>query len=179
MFSVLSFKRPTLASSFLQNVIYCDIKWLSLTEQIITWKEFLLLTSSKGVKYCDFDMIEIKDDKNEAVLFEKILEQLPSLKWFDVLFKDGDSSITSNTVTNILKLPTFNYLEKFYVRNIPETFDLESFEIFLQNHKNACFVLDLVRPKNYTTFKKLYVTARKIKQRSSQTIHVSIFDYQN
>uniref|UniRef100_A0A914Q1P5 Uncharacterized protein n=1 Tax=Panagrolaimus davidi TaxID=227884 RepID=A0A914Q1P5_9BILA len=81
-------------------------------------------------------MIEIRDDNNKAVLFEKILEQLPSLKWFDVLFKVGDSSITPDTVSNILKLKTFNNLEKFYVKNIPESFDLESFEIFLQ----VCFL---------------------------------------
>uniref|UniRef100_A0AC34F9Y1 Uncharacterized protein n=1 Tax=Panagrolaimus sp. ES5 TaxID=591445 RepID=A0AC34F9Y1_9BILA len=171
-FSILEFYMPNLTSTLLSKTEFCDITWLSLNEQNITWNEFLLLTSSKKITNCNLSNVEINTDKNESAFFEDVIEQLPALKWFDFVRKNGDPCITSATVSKILKLPTFINLEKLYIKNLPEAFDLAGFKPFIDSYVKTTFVIGFIPSLSEDAVKRLSKLKKEMLPPGPRRLHI-------
>jgi hypothetical protein len=72
-------------TQLLNNVYRCDLVDLTVTNQVFTYDEYLMLTGSGSIKTFYFFNVTVKYSDDKVVPFECLLEKLPNLvdlRWF-------------------------------------------------------------------------------------------------
>ena len=119
---------PYLASSLIPKIYQCDLFHLDLSDQILTFNEFKIFTSSGSLKWlCLFETF-VKTDDGPMVPIEKLIELFPSLlkfEYFNVPVEEGGlQTITSETAANLVAIPHFPKIKRFTMYEIPESFEI-------------------------------------------------------
>uniref|UniRef100_A0A914XZI0 Uncharacterized protein n=1 Tax=Panagrolaimus superbus TaxID=310955 RepID=A0A914XZI0_9BILA len=128
---------PILISSFIPQLYRNDAAYLYLRGQIISYNQFMFISSN--AQHIVLNETVVKDDDGSVVPLEKLVAILSKAK--DIEFYDSiPSTITENTVTELLKLPHFSTIDKFEFHNIPETFDIETLFNYIKTNKYTNFV---------------------------------------
>uniref|UniRef100_A0AC34FY98 DUF38 domain-containing protein n=1 Tax=Panagrolaimus sp. ES5 TaxID=591445 RepID=A0AC34FY98_9BILA len=122
----------TIASSIIPKIYKC--KKLILWEQILSYDEFMVL--APAVEHLDFTRVTVKYGDGTILPFEKIVEQLHEAKQIGFT-SFGSEMITSKTFKELLKIPHFATLDEFVLYTIPESFDIESFYVYLKKNKHT------------------------------------------
>uniref|UniRef100_A0A914Q860 Uncharacterized protein n=1 Tax=Panagrolaimus davidi TaxID=227884 RepID=A0A914Q860_9BILA len=124
--------------SIIPKLYKCDAKYLSLMNDVIPYKDFLFLSSN--LEQIVFHNIIVKNENDEIIPFEKLFAVLPKIKECYFYNNLTCSSITTNTVKELLKMPHFSKINRdlYY---IPEEFDIETFFRYLRKNKHSTFYL--------------------------------------
>ena len=118
------------ASSLIRRIYRCDLTSLGLGHQTLSFGEFRKFTSSGFIEEYFFYKIIVKNDDGTIVPVEKLIELSPKLQKFDYInipTEDGRQTITSETAANLIAIPHFPKLEKFYIYGMLQSFDIEAF----------------------------------------------------
>uniref|UniRef100_A0A914QFS0 Uncharacterized protein n=1 Tax=Panagrolaimus davidi TaxID=227884 RepID=A0A914QFS0_9BILA len=81
------------------------------------------------------------NEDDSIVAFEKIFETFLKAKTIEILFKPMDSSITSTTVNELLKIPKFHELDYLSLLEIHGAFDINLFYKHIKKNKHTKFIL--------------------------------------
>uniref|UniRef100_A0A914PUZ5 DUF38 domain-containing protein n=1 Tax=Panagrolaimus davidi TaxID=227884 RepID=A0A914PUZ5_9BILA len=128
-----------LVSSTIPYFYRCDIKTSQICDQEITYDQFEFIFSKVEVFYLNNCVVRNKND--EIVPLEKLVKTLPKIEKIHFQDTTSCSSITSNTVKELLKIPHFSKITEVVLWEIPEKFDLETFYIYFKKNKHTNFRL--------------------------------------
>uniref|UniRef100_A0A914Q710 Uncharacterized protein n=1 Tax=Panagrolaimus davidi TaxID=227884 RepID=A0A914Q710_9BILA len=128
---------PNYISTLCSKIFQCDIVKLELEEKVIYYEDFKLLAlSAKEILLDDVEVIYNKEDDDDNVMLEKILEACPKVKKFTYVFGGRVYTSTSETIKNIEKLKDFEQnIFCFVCYRIPEIFKVEDLSNFIKNHE--------------------------------------------
>uniref|UniRef100_A0A914ZB38 Uncharacterized protein n=1 Tax=Panagrolaimus superbus TaxID=310955 RepID=A0A914ZB38_9BILA len=84
----------------------------------------------------------VKNDDGTIVLFEKLIKQLPNVKQFDYTFTTPSDNTSKITFKELWKISNLSNYDDFYLSNIPEDFDINSFYSFMKKNKKIRIRLD-------------------------------------
>uniref|UniRef100_A0AC35FQY5 Uncharacterized protein n=1 Tax=Panagrolaimus sp. PS1159 TaxID=55785 RepID=A0AC35FQY5_9BILA len=124
-------------SSIVPNIYKCDATILNLAGQIISYNEFLFL--STNVENIVLDCVTVKNENGTIVPLENLVKVLPKVYYINI--DRSSSSITSNTVKELLKIPNFSKIDKIVLQDISETFDITMFFEHIKKCKYTKFFL--------------------------------------
>uniref|UniRef100_A0A914QN90 Uncharacterized protein n=1 Tax=Panagrolaimus davidi TaxID=227884 RepID=A0A914QN90_9BILA len=127
----------TFVSSIIPKLYKCDVKDLRLMDDIITFEDFLLLSSN--VRKIALYRNTIKKENGEIVSLEKIVKVLDKLKFITFVNDFNNSAITLNTVKELLEIPHFSKINDFTLDLIPETFSVDQMFTYLKKNKQTKF----------------------------------------
>uniref|UniRef100_A0A914QSB2 Uncharacterized protein n=1 Tax=Panagrolaimus davidi TaxID=227884 RepID=A0A914QSB2_9BILA len=139
-FSNTSANPLNLVSSVIPQIYRCDAECMFIDKQIISYNEFLFLTSN--IKFITLSKTPIMNENGTIVPLEKLVKKLPKLISFVYYDSLTSSSITSNTLKELLEIPHFSKITQWRLYKIPEKFDIETFYTFFKKGKVANFYLD-------------------------------------
>uniref|UniRef100_A0AC34FH10 Uncharacterized protein n=1 Tax=Panagrolaimus sp. ES5 TaxID=591445 RepID=A0AC34FH10_9BILA len=128
-----------IASSIIPKIYQCNVKELSLWDQIISYDEFMVLASA--VEDLNFDEGTVKYDDGTVVPLEKLVEKLLNVKQIESSLPSDPSALTFSTFKELLKIPHFVTLDEFRIWNMPETFDVETFYTYMKKNKHTKILL--------------------------------------
>uniref|UniRef100_A0AC34FIE2 Uncharacterized protein n=1 Tax=Panagrolaimus sp. ES5 TaxID=591445 RepID=A0AC34FIE2_9BILA len=128
-----------IASSIVPKIYQCNVKKVVLWDQILSYDEFMVL--APAVEHLDFLRVSVKYVDCTIVPLEKLVEQLSKAKQIDYFFSSDTEMITSKTFKELLKIPHFATLDFFYLYEIPEVFDIESFYVHLKKNMRTKIIL--------------------------------------
>uniref|UniRef100_A0AC34GTK8 Uncharacterized protein n=1 Tax=Panagrolaimus sp. ES5 TaxID=591445 RepID=A0AC34GTK8_9BILA len=135
-----TFKDEKLVSNILSKIAVCDIKNLSLFDQIITWNEFQKLSSSGIIESIDFSGSDVKYDHGNIVPLDEIIKLLPKLEY--IYCDNSLSTITIQSTQKFIDLLNPSTLKSIIMRDIPESFDFNLFAKFIDANPSIDFWLD-------------------------------------
>ena len=118
------------AASLIPRIDRCDLTFLKLCYQSLTFDEFLKFTLSGSLEELKLDKTIVKNDDGTIVPIEKLIEMFPKLQRFRYLNlprNEGLQTITSETAANLVAVPHFPKIKIFSLHEIPESFDFEAF----------------------------------------------------
>uniref|UniRef100_A0AC34GU50 Uncharacterized protein n=1 Tax=Panagrolaimus sp. ES5 TaxID=591445 RepID=A0AC34GU50_9BILA len=128
-------------SEFLPKFSKFDLKYLRLYKQNLSWEGYQILTSSGSLETLIIFSSAIKYSDGTFVTLDKLLQNLRSLKNFQLHESDSDI-FKGNTVKNLLKfLLTFKNLKQFHIFQLTETFDFSSFMDYILANETVDIVL--------------------------------------
>uniref|UniRef100_A0A914QGT2 Uncharacterized protein n=1 Tax=Panagrolaimus davidi TaxID=227884 RepID=A0A914QGT2_9BILA len=112
---------------------------LYLSDQTISYNDFVFVSSN--VETIGLSRVVVKNEDVTIVPLEKLVKALPKIN--DVHLTDDrlSSSITLNTVKELLTIPHFSKISKISLHEIPETFDVETYFAFIKKIKQIKFGL--------------------------------------
>uniref|UniRef100_A0A914QU60 Maturase K n=1 Tax=Panagrolaimus davidi TaxID=227884 RepID=A0A914QU60_9BILA len=133
------YKTPNIFSSYISHFYRNDVKNLHLFYQNLSYNEFLFLASNVE----DIGLLEIivKNENDEIVPLEKLIKALQKIKRIHFRNNLDSSSITTNTVKELVEIPHFSKIEKFKLFKLSELFDIETFFTYLKKNKQTIFCL--------------------------------------
>uniref|UniRef100_A0A914PG02 Uncharacterized protein n=1 Tax=Panagrolaimus davidi TaxID=227884 RepID=A0A914PG02_9BILA len=119
----------SILSSIIPQIFQCDVQNLTIMNQDIALNDLSLLLSS--AEYIAFDDVIVKDENNSIVGIENIVEvaAAKNVKSFNII----KPTITPSTMKEITKVSFSPKFDHIFMKDIPETFDLEAFSTFMKN----------------------------------------------
>uniref|UniRef100_A0AC34FSL2 DUF38 domain-containing protein n=1 Tax=Panagrolaimus sp. ES5 TaxID=591445 RepID=A0AC34FSL2_9BILA len=127
----------SLISSTIPKLYQVDAKECFIRDQILSFKEFLFLSSN--VQHIVLNCTVVKNEDGSVVPLEKLVAVLPNVKIVE-FYDSTPSSISKNTVQELLMLPHFSTINKFEFYNVPEIFDFVMFFDYMKTNKHTDFV---------------------------------------
>uniref|UniRef100_A0AC34FBM1 Uncharacterized protein n=1 Tax=Panagrolaimus sp. ES5 TaxID=591445 RepID=A0AC34FBM1_9BILA len=125
-----------LIATVIPRIYQCNAKKLTMFNQVMFYNELLVLAPS--VEYIDFsDVFCVYENDDGLVSFEKLFVLFPKVKSIRMNVIPGTSLITSTTFKALLEMPHFLNLDFLELRGVPESFDIESFYIYMKTNKHA------------------------------------------
>jgi hypothetical protein len=111
-------------SNLIGKLYKCDVKWLKLVQQTITFDDFLFL--SRKVEHMSIDRTDILTSDGKQVVLEKIYETLPGL--VEIYWQGPPKSvtITAKTMKELLSFPHFMRLQRLVLQSLTQEFDVDS-----------------------------------------------------
>uniref|UniRef100_A0A914P4E3 Uncharacterized protein n=1 Tax=Panagrolaimus davidi TaxID=227884 RepID=A0A914P4E3_9BILA len=122
--------------SIIPTFFRCDIKDLIIYNQNVSYKNWIFLASN-AVKI-DFCNVTVKNEDGSNIATEKLVEAAVNAKEITLA---RNLVITSKTVEELIKLPHFRKLNFFQLYQIPETFDIGAFFVYIKKNKSTNFHL--------------------------------------
>uniref|UniRef100_A0AC34FFV6 DUF38 domain-containing protein n=1 Tax=Panagrolaimus sp. ES5 TaxID=591445 RepID=A0AC34FFV6_9BILA len=135
-------KYPTtlkLMSSIIPQLYQVDAQTLFLRNQIISFDEFLSLSSK--VQHIVLNIAIVQDKEGSIVPLEKLVQFLPDAKVIELYDNPAASCVTSNTVRGFLELSHFSKIDNFEMRCLSDNFDIETFFTYLKTNTHTKFYL--------------------------------------
>uniref|UniRef100_A0AC35GI74 Uncharacterized protein n=1 Tax=Panagrolaimus sp. PS1159 TaxID=55785 RepID=A0AC35GI74_9BILA len=128
----------SILSSIVPQIFRCDVQHLTIINQDIALNDLSLLLSS--AEYIAFDDVIVKDENNSIVGIENIVEvaAAKNAKSFTIV----KPTITPLTMIKLKKISFPPKFDNFSMKDIPETFDLEAFSVFMKKNKTIFFALE-------------------------------------
>uniref|UniRef100_A0AC35G8W7 Uncharacterized protein n=1 Tax=Panagrolaimus sp. PS1159 TaxID=55785 RepID=A0AC35G8W7_9BILA len=132
------------ATTLFQHIFYCNLTTLELSEQSLSYQEFIKLVSSGTIEILKFSKVYV-ENKNcgKALEIDEILMGLKKLKEVEFrLTEYADTKkppMTRETAKKLGKLERFQFLRKFEIHNLPSAFDRHAFGKFMNKHPNVTF----------------------------------------
>uniref|UniRef100_A0A914R0J9 Uncharacterized protein n=1 Tax=Panagrolaimus davidi TaxID=227884 RepID=A0A914R0J9_9BILA len=127
-------------SSILPKLYKCDAKNVNLKNKVISFNDLSMFT--KTAEDITFNEITVKDSDGSIAPFEKIFETFIYVKKFRFDSELILPNITSKTFNELSKIPHFSKLQLMDLNNIPDTFDIENFYIYMKENKTTKFWLE-------------------------------------
>ena len=125
---IIQYDHEFLASSLIPKIYRCDLSYLSLSYQILSFDEFKKFVSSGSLKWLDFMKTVVKNNDGTIVPIEKLIELLPNLRSFTYFPPEDElQAITSETAVNLNAIPHFFQIANFTLGAISESFDFVEF----------------------------------------------------
>uniref|UniRef100_A0AC34GDW9 Uncharacterized protein n=1 Tax=Panagrolaimus sp. ES5 TaxID=591445 RepID=A0AC34GDW9_9BILA len=121
-----------ITSSLLKKVESCDITYLALAQQNITFNEYLKLTATKKVEDLFFDFVKITDENGIVVSLDRIMARLPNVH--NLVIKGGyrgESIFTADSAKKLVELPRFEKLWALELNEITSDFNVDDFCDFI------------------------------------------------
>uniref|UniRef100_A0AC34FDV2 DUF38 domain-containing protein n=1 Tax=Panagrolaimus sp. ES5 TaxID=591445 RepID=A0AC34FDV2_9BILA len=132
--------KENLVSSILPKIYRCDAFKTKIGTQNISFYDFCKInTFARDVIFRE---ITVKNDDGTNVAFEKLVEALPKVTSLNFKPRNAILNTTSKTIKELLKIPHFSKLKYLYLRNIPETFDLDAFYGYMKKNNFVAFYLE-------------------------------------
>uniref|UniRef100_A0A914Y4N2 Uncharacterized protein n=1 Tax=Panagrolaimus superbus TaxID=310955 RepID=A0A914Y4N2_9BILA len=100
----------------------------------IPFNDFLFLASN-AEKFSLFCTV-VKYPDGSVVPLEKLVDVLPKLKSVE-LYNNCLSCISTETVKELLKAPNFKRIDNIRFLGLPDTFDIDTFFIFIKKNKHV------------------------------------------
>uniref|UniRef100_A0A914YL25 Uncharacterized protein n=1 Tax=Panagrolaimus superbus TaxID=310955 RepID=A0A914YL25_9BILA len=125
-----NFTNNSLASSIIPKIYQCDATYLSLSDQVITLNEFIILCSS--VIDLTSHQVTVKNDDGTVVLFEKLTKQLPKLKSINYTFTTPSNNTSKKSFEELWKIRHFSIYDYVRLFSIPEDFNIDCFYSFMK-----------------------------------------------
>uniref|UniRef100_A0A914PRF5 Uncharacterized protein n=1 Tax=Panagrolaimus davidi TaxID=227884 RepID=A0A914PRF5_9BILA len=132
------------ATTLFQHIFYCNLTTLELSEQSLSYSEFMKLVSSGTIEILKFSKVYVENKNGgKALEIDEILMGLKKLK--EVVFRLTEyadttkPSMTRETAKKLGKLERFQFLRKFEIHNLPSAFDRHAFGKFMNKHPNVTF----------------------------------------
>uniref|UniRef100_A0AC35GFY6 Uncharacterized protein n=1 Tax=Panagrolaimus sp. PS1159 TaxID=55785 RepID=A0AC35GFY6_9BILA len=121
-----------LISSFVIPKTYrSDAREVSISDQIMSFNEFKLLVSSvKESMY--LRRVTVKHEDGSTVQVEKIIESCTNVKRINYECDSNYASITSKTFKELVNIQHFHDLSVLCLKNVPETFDIDAFILYIK-----------------------------------------------
>ena len=120
-----------MASSLIPRIYRCDLTFLGLQQQTLTFCEFQKFTSSGSLEILNLFKVTVKNYDGTIVPLEKLIELSPKLQSFiydNVPVEEGGlQTITSETAANLVAIPHFPKIVSVTIEECPESFNIESF----------------------------------------------------
>uniref|UniRef100_A0A914QG66 DUF72 domain-containing protein n=1 Tax=Panagrolaimus davidi TaxID=227884 RepID=A0A914QG66_9BILA len=127
------------STSILPKLYKCDAKKVNLINKVISFNELsMFATFAEDIT---LETITVKDTDGSILPFEKVFEAFINAKKYGFYFYLTLPKITSKTFNELLKIPHFSKLQSFSLKNIPDTFDIESFYTYMKKNKTTKFYL--------------------------------------
>uniref|UniRef100_A0A914QPN1 F-box domain-containing protein n=1 Tax=Panagrolaimus davidi TaxID=227884 RepID=A0A914QPN1_9BILA len=126
-------------ASVLPKIYKCDAKKMCICDQIISFNDLSVFTKTAEDIY--FITVTVKDSDDSIVPFEKMFEAFIHVKKFRFYSASIRPKITSKTFKELLKIPQFSKLQLLHLDNIPDTFDIEAFYVYMKKNKTTKFNL--------------------------------------
>uniref|UniRef100_A0A914Q4R4 Uncharacterized protein n=1 Tax=Panagrolaimus davidi TaxID=227884 RepID=A0A914Q4R4_9BILA len=128
-------KYPNFLTSIIPKLYRCDVRVLSLHNQVISYFDLPLLTSSAEKVY--FNQVVVKHKDGSSVEVQKIVEIASNATRIHI----AHPTITTETMEKLLKIPHFLSLRDFAIENVPQVFDMEAFYAHMKKNKATIFHL--------------------------------------
>ena len=126
--SVCDDRNQLMASSIIPKIYRCDLFYLCLSYQTLSFDEFKVFTSSRSLEAVTLNGTTVENDDGTLVPMEKLIELLSNLHIFSYInTEDGLQIITSETAAKLVAIPHFHQIKSFAMVGIPESFDIEAF----------------------------------------------------
>ena len=128
--SIFDNQNKFMAKFLIPKIYRCNLNRLNLSYQSISFDEFKVFTSSSVIDSLSLNKTIVKDKNGTIIPIETLVELLPSLQKFEynnVPDEEGLQTITSETAANLIAIPHFLQIKKFFIREIPEPFEFEVF----------------------------------------------------
>jgi hypothetical protein len=141
-FSVMAPKKAAidakLISSLVPRIHQCDAENVSFCDQVLSFADLKLLFSSvkKSIHLC---RVTVRNDGGSIVPFEKLFEVCTKVKRITFRCDSDVAAITSITCNELVKIPHFRELDYVCLKNIPETFDIEAFNVYIKQNQQTFF----------------------------------------
>uniref|UniRef100_A0A914PK50 DUF38 domain-containing protein n=1 Tax=Panagrolaimus davidi TaxID=227884 RepID=A0A914PK50_9BILA len=130
-------------SSVISRFYQCSAKYLFLRKQILTFKEFLFLSSN--VEDITLNCTTIKNEDDTVIAFEEIVKVIPKAKHIDI--QDNiPYKVTSKTMKELLKIPHFPKIYEISFYGITDDFDITTFCKYMKVNKYTRFRIDFSPP---------------------------------
>uniref|UniRef100_A0A914QYT9 Uncharacterized protein n=1 Tax=Panagrolaimus davidi TaxID=227884 RepID=A0A914QYT9_9BILA len=126
-------------TSILAKLYKCDAKIVTLQNKVISFNELSMFT--KTAEDISLNEITVNDSDDSIVPFEIILEIFVNVKKFRFFAYSSIPNFTSKTFDEILTIPHFSKLQLFFLKNIPDTFDIETFYAYMKKNNTTKFNL--------------------------------------
>ena len=120
----------SMASSLIPKIYRCNLTSLDLSNQNLSFDEFIKFTSSGSLEILYINETIVKNDDGSIVPIEILIEHLPNLQafhYYNVSGNEGLQTITTETAANLIAIPHFHQIKNFTVDQIPESFNFEVF----------------------------------------------------
>uniref|UniRef100_A0AC34G3R4 Uncharacterized protein n=1 Tax=Panagrolaimus sp. ES5 TaxID=591445 RepID=A0AC34G3R4_9BILA len=136
--------------------------------------ELLFLAASAS--HVDLKECTVTDGNGSIVQLEKIVANLPKLKMFSITFNQNVSNISTNTVKELIKLLPFSNISRFFMLQIPDSFDIETmYEYLKKTQKNFFLWLEFSSSISDAYFSRLEAIVDDIVETSSSFNYVHPF----
>uniref|UniRef100_A0A914PRN0 Uncharacterized protein n=1 Tax=Panagrolaimus davidi TaxID=227884 RepID=A0A914PRN0_9BILA len=119
--------------SIIPHLYRVDAKLLYLCDLVISYTDFLFLSSNARDVIFYYTVIKYKNGKN--VPLEKFVKALPKIKWF--AFRDTFDIITTSTVKKLFEISHFLLLDEIILSNLPEAFDIIEYFAYIKKSKHT------------------------------------------
>uniref|UniRef100_A0A914Z3A7 Uncharacterized protein n=1 Tax=Panagrolaimus superbus TaxID=310955 RepID=A0A914Z3A7_9BILA len=126
---------PNRLSSIIPKVYQANITKLNLKNQIISYSDFLFLSSN--VENIDMFCTTVKAGNDSIVPLEKLVNGLPKIKSLWFFDNSSASSITTTTFKKLLENPHFFKCAEIVMQNLPEKFDIETFFSYAKKNQTT------------------------------------------
>uniref|UniRef100_A0AC35GF74 Uncharacterized protein n=1 Tax=Panagrolaimus sp. PS1159 TaxID=55785 RepID=A0AC35GF74_9BILA len=139
----------SVVTSFMPKIYQCDAADIFIYGQMFSFNDLMVIASKCEMVYLSNVVIMNNDEKvpeteedqfyfETAVSLEALIKALTNVKTFIYdLPKNSLNIITTKTAEELLKISNFLSLEKFQIREIPETFNLISFYGHIKENKKT------------------------------------------
>uniref|UniRef100_A0A914PRU7 Uncharacterized protein n=1 Tax=Panagrolaimus davidi TaxID=227884 RepID=A0A914PRU7_9BILA len=134
-------------TSFMPQIYQCDATDISIEKQMFSFNDLMVIASKCETLYLSNVVIMNNDEVvpeteeycfENAVSLETLFKALPNVKTFEYDLPNNSLNIvTTKTVEELLKIPHFLSLDKFVMKDIPETFDIKSFYDHIKKNKKT------------------------------------------
>uniref|UniRef100_A0A914R0V2 Uncharacterized protein n=1 Tax=Panagrolaimus davidi TaxID=227884 RepID=A0A914R0V2_9BILA len=126
-------------TSILPKIYKFDAKNVTLMIKVISLNDLSMFT--KTAEDITFIEVTVKNPDDSVVPFEKIFDAFVKATEFKFYSYSTLTNFTSKTFNELLKIPHFSKLQLFYLKNIPDTFDIETFYVYMKKNKTTKFYL--------------------------------------
>uniref|UniRef100_A0A914Q1V7 Uncharacterized protein n=1 Tax=Panagrolaimus davidi TaxID=227884 RepID=A0A914Q1V7_9BILA len=123
----------------LPKLYKCDAKKVTLKNKVIFINDLSMFTET--AEDITISGVTVKNPDDSIVPFEKIFEVFINAKKFRFYSKSALPNFTSRTFNELLKIPHFSKLQFMNLENIPESFDIETFYVYMKENKTTKFYL--------------------------------------
>uniref|UniRef100_A0A914QY05 Uncharacterized protein n=1 Tax=Panagrolaimus davidi TaxID=227884 RepID=A0A914QY05_9BILA len=119
--------------AFLPKIFKCNAKTLTLNFLSLNFEDFKMLSNSAvSIDLSHSTIIKYKNGKD--VELEKLIEVCPNVKIFN--YELSPTICSTKTVKNLVKIPHFQFMRKFELSNIPESFEIQKILAFRKKKTN-------------------------------------------
>uniref|UniRef100_A0AC34G2L7 Uncharacterized protein n=1 Tax=Panagrolaimus sp. ES5 TaxID=591445 RepID=A0AC34G2L7_9BILA len=99
-----------------------------------------LIFLAASATHVDLNECTVTNKNGSIVQLEKIFVNFPQLKLFSISFIPNVSNISTNTIKELVKLPQFLNIGRLYMRQIPDSFDIEAIYEYLKKTQKNFFL---------------------------------------
>uniref|UniRef100_A0AC34FKE2 F-box protein n=1 Tax=Panagrolaimus sp. ES5 TaxID=591445 RepID=A0AC34FKE2_9BILA len=124
-----------LIAPVIPRIYHCNVKYLTMFNQVMLYNELMVL--APAIEKLHFNGVYIYEQDGALVSFEKLVDLFPKVKSIHYIVSSGASLVTSKTFKALLEMPQFLTLDFLEFRGVPESFDIETFYIYMKKNRRT------------------------------------------